>query len=97
VDAGEVVRTSWSGACDHLADVAQVEPEAADTCPACVAAGDRWVHLRTCLTCGHVGCCDSSKHKHATAHFHATGHPVMQTLQPGETWKWCYVDKVTLA
>src|SRR5262249_4766103 len=60
------------------------------------AAGDRWVHLRLCLTCGHVGCCDSSKNKHATKHFHATGHPVMRSAEPGEDWGWCYVDQIQL-
>jgi uncharacterized UBP type Zn finger protein len=54
------------------------------------------VSLRLCLECGHVGCCDSSKNKHATRHFGATGHPVMRSLQPGERWKWCYIDRVML-
>jgi uncharacterized UBP type Zn finger protein len=58
--------------------------------------GDRWVHLRLCLECGHVGCCDSSKNKHATKHFHATKHPIMRSFEPGETWGWCYVDQVQL-
>jgi CPA2 family monovalent cation:H+ antiporter-2 len=58
--------------------------------------GERWVQLRMCLKCGHVGCCDSSKNKHATAHFRATGHPVMRSIQPGESWKWCYVDRTRL-
>jgi uncharacterized UBP type Zn finger protein len=55
--------------------------------------GDRWVHLRMCLACGHVGCCDSSKNKHATGHFHATRHPVMRSFERGEDWAWCYVDE----
>lgn len=54
--------------------------------------GARWVHLRRCLDCGHIGCCDSSPNKHATAHFRAIGHPVMQSFEPGEHWKWCFVD-----
>ena len=62
-------------------------------CNECVAMGDTWVHLRTCLHCGHVGCCDDSKNKHATRHFHSTGHPVIQSAQPGEDWRWCYVDE----
>jgi uncharacterized UBP type Zn finger protein len=62
-------------------------------CEECLASGDPWVHLRLCRTCGHVGCCDSSKNKHATKHFHATKHPVMRSFQPGETWSWCYVGE----
>ena len=66
------------------------------TCPDCRRTGDSWVQLRMCMSCGNVGCCDSSKNKHATAHFHATGHPIMRTIEPGESWKWCYVDKMML-
>jgi uncharacterized UBP type Zn finger protein len=73
-----------------------VVPEALDVCPECVALGDNWVHLRVCLTCGHVGCCDNSKNRHATRHFHATGHPVIQSLEPGERWRYCYVDELYL-
>jgi len=62
-------------------------------CEECLAAGDRWVHLRLCRTCGQVGCCDSSKNQHATKHFHATHHPVMRSVEPGESWSWCYVDE----
>ena len=58
--------------------------------------GDSWVHLRLCRTCGHVGCCDSSKNKHATKHFHATKHPIVTSLEPGEDWSWCYDDEVAL-
>ena len=78
--------------CSHLDQARDVAPSA-DGCEECLKAGDRWVHLRLCLVCGHVGCCDSSKNKHATGHFHATGHPVIQSFQPGEDWRWCYVDK----
>jgi uncharacterized UBP type Zn finger protein len=63
-------------------------------CEDCLRTGDSWVHLRVCLACGHVGCCDQSKNKHATQHFHATGHPVMRSGEPGETWGWCYVDRL---
>lgn len=59
--------------------------------------GDSWVHLRICLVCGHVGCCDSSKNKHATQHFHESGHPIVASFQPGEEWAWCYVDEVYIA
>jgi uncharacterized UBP type Zn finger protein len=62
-------------------------------CEECAKTGDRWVHLRICKICGHVGCCDSSKNKHATQHFHATGHPIIQSFERGEDWLWCYVDE----
>lgn len=61
-------------------------------CEECLKSGDRWVHLRICLTCGHVGCCNQSKNRHATKHFEETGHPVIQSYQPGEDWKYCYID-----
>lgn len=63
-------------------------------CEECVKMGDTWVHLRLCMICGHVGCCDSSKNKHATKHFHAVGHPLIRSIEPGESWIWCYVDEV---
>ncbi len=69
-------------------------PPRTNGCEECLKIGDTWVQLRRCLRCGHVGCCDSSKNKHATKHFRATGHPVIQTFEPGETWKWCYVDEI---
>ena len=81
--------------CAHRDQIADVTPGSAG-CEECLKMGDQWVHLRMCLKCGNVGCCDSSKNKHATAHFHATGHPVMRSIQPGESWKWCYVDKTML-
>lgn len=62
-------------------------------CEECLKSGDSWVHLRICLTCGHVGCCDQSKNKHATKHFEETGHPVIQSFEPGEDWKYCYIDR----
>jgi hypothetical protein len=81
--------------CEHL--VALERPRAhpvtpsADGCEECLRAGTRWVHLRLCLTCGHVGCCDSSPERHATGHFHATQHPVIKSYEPGEGWAWCFV------
>jgi tellurite resistance protein TerC len=81
--------------CTHRNQIADVRPRT-DGCEECLKSGDQWVQLRLCLKCGHVGCCDSSPNKHATAHFHATGHPVMRTMEQGESWKWCYVDKVML-
>jgi uncharacterized UBP type Zn finger protein len=69
-------------------------PEATTDCLDCAALGDDvWAHLRMCLTCGHVSCCDSSPHRHASAHHKATGHPVMRSYEPGETWRWCFVDQ----
>ncbi len=65
-------------------------------CEECLQSGDAWVHLRMCLECGHVGCCDSSKNRHARAHFHATRHPLIQSAERGEEWRWCYVDEVYL-
>ena len=79
--------------CTHLDRVADAAPRT-DGCEECLRGGERWVHLRLCMSCGHVGCCDSSPNKHASAHFRATGHPVMRSLEPGERWKWCYVDRV---
>jgi uncharacterized UBP type Zn finger protein len=63
-----------------------------DVCPACVESGSDWVHLRQCLVCGRMGCCDLSPNRHATAHFTETGHPMIRTAQPDEDWRWCYPD-----
>jgi len=79
---------------EHLKPVPSVSASYAKGCPECIAMGDTWVHLRECLICGHVGCCDSSKSKHATKHFHTSKHPVMRSVQPGEDWGWCYVDEL---
>ncbi|MGW7361811.1 UBP-type zinc finger domain-containing protein [Streptomyces sp. NPDC054802] len=83
--------------CGHLDRIRAVSPDSPDSCPECVALGDGWVHLRECQTCGHVGCCDSSEHRHASAHHAATGHPVIRSYEPGEGWWWCYADQVTFA
>ena len=77
--------------CRHR-DQVMVEAPRTSGCEECLKSGDSWVHLRLCLTCGHVGCCDSSKNKHATRHFHATQHPLVKSLEPGEHWAWCYAD-----
>ena len=79
----------------HIVQIRPVKPSSRG-CEDCLKIGDRWVHLRLCLTCGHVGCCDSSNNKHARAHFHATTHPIVQSFQPGEDWRWCYVDEAYL-
>jgi uncharacterized UBP type Zn finger protein len=78
--------------CGHLAEVDKHHKPNATGCEECIKMGDGWVHLRVCLTCGHVGCCDSSKNKHATKHYRATDHPVVRSLERGENWGWCYVD-----
>jgi hypothetical protein len=82
--------------CGHLETIDPDRPAPVDVCPACVAMGSRWVHLRQCLECGATNCCDSSPNRHATAHFHASGHPVMQSLEPDQDWAWCFVDKLTM-
>jgi uncharacterized UBP type Zn finger protein len=79
--------------CTHLATIHKVKPSA-DGCEDCLKTGDEWVHVRMCLECGHAGCCDSSPNKHATQHFHATQHPIITSLQPGESWKFCYIDEL---
>jgi uncharacterized UBP type Zn finger protein len=83
--------------CSHLDQIdLEVQPDSTEGCPECIAAGEQWVHLRMCMTCGHVGCCDSSRNKHASKHFRSSGHPVMRSLQPDEDWMWCFVDEVAL-
>lgn len=78
--------------CSHL-EVVKAPPPRTNGCEECLQTGDSWVHLRLCETCGHVGCCDSSKNKHATKHYHTTRHPVIKSFEPGETWRYCYVDE----
>ena len=81
--------------CEHLAEAPfAVDPRTPDGCEECLRDGTVWVHLRLCLTCGHVGCCDSSIGKHASKHHEETGHPVMRSFEPGEGWRWCFVDGV---
>ncbi len=82
-------------ACAHTHEAQAVTPHT-NGCQECLESGDTWVHLRLCLTCGHVGCCDSSKNRHATRHFHATGHPIIRSLEPGEAWAYCYRDRLVL-
>ena len=81
--------------CDHLADIPAVETVAEPECADCLREGTSWVALRQCLACGNVGCCDSSPSRHATAHFRETTHPVMESAEPGEDWRWCYVHHLT--
>lgn len=77
--------------CPHLDQIRHVEPSASG-CEDCLLIGAEWVHLRMCLSCGHVGCCDDSPNRHATAHFGATAHPLIQSAEPGENWMYCYPD-----
>jgi len=79
--------------CQHLDMIHEVTPSGTG-CVECLALGASWVHLRLCLTCGHVGCCDDSLHKHATKHSRASGHPIIQSFEPGETWRWCNIDQM---
>ena len=83
--------------CTHLDQVRQVDPRTPEGCEECLETGDSWVHLRLCLTCGHVGCCDASPNRHATKHHHGTEHPIIQSFEPGEDWGFCYPDDLMLA
>jgi len=80
-------------ACRHHEQITDAAPRA-DGCEDCLATGASWVHLRRCAACGHIGCCDSSPNRHATAHVSSASHPVVQSFEPGEDWLWCYVDEV---
>ena len=81
--------------CKHIeTSNIKIEPITPEGCEECLKTGDDWVHLRLCLTCGHVGCCNQSKNKHATKHYHHTKHPVVKSFQPGEDWLYCYADDV---
>ena len=82
------------GFCPHILKINKAAiPQTPKGCEECLLDGDTWVHLRMCLTCGHIGCCDSSKNKHAGKHYENTKHPIIKSFQPGENWKWCYVDE----
>ena len=84
--------TALADTCTHLADIAVDVPSSGEGCVECLRMGSAWLHLRRCVECGHVGCCDSSPNRHATAHFHETDHPLVQSYEPGEEWFWCYAD-----
>ncbi|MGH2617584.1 MAG: ubiquitin carboxyl-terminal hydrolase 14 [Thermomicrobiales bacterium] len=85
-----------STTCTHLGQIHEVTPRTPEGCEECLQMGDTWVHLRLCRSCGHVGCCDSSRNKHASKHFHATQHPIVQSYERGEDWLWCFVDQVMM-
>jgi uncharacterized UBP type Zn finger protein len=78
--------------CTHLDQIRDVVPGTPEGCEECLQMGDGWVHLRLCMSCGHVGCCDNSKNKHATKHFHSLQHPIIKSFEPGEDWMFCYPD-----
>ena len=84
-----------SAVCTHLASIEVTSlPDEIPGCEDCLALGDRWVHLRMCMTCGKIGCCDSSPNKHATKHAHAADHPIFRSAERGEDWSWCVIDEV---
>ena len=84
-----------SSSCTHLDQIGDVTPSS-EGCEDCLRSGGRWVHLRMCMTCGHVGCCDNSPNRHATAHFEEAGHPLIRSAEPYENWLWCYADQVPI-
>jgi CPA1 family monovalent cation:H+ antiporter len=95
IDDDLVARPSLAGDCAHLRRAPAVaQARTPGACAECLRDGTPWVHLRLCLSCGHVGCCDSSIGRHATGHFRDSGHPVMRSVEPGEAWRWCYVDEL---
>ena len=96
IAAQRLLGRALGGACTHLDQVRDVSPSTREGCEDCLKIGDTWVHLRLCRSCGHVGCCDASRNKHATKHFQATDHPIMSSLEEGEDWSWCYVDQLVL-
>ncbi len=82
--------------CQHLSMIHDVEPSSTVGCTDCLRIGSTWVHLRMCLTCGYVGCCDSSPNRHASGHARTVGHPLVRSMEPGEDWAWCFIDELVL-
>jgi uncharacterized UBP type Zn finger protein len=83
--------------CTHLDQIQIIDlPDRIDGCEECLKIGGQWVHLRECMVCGKIGCCDNSPNRHATAHFEETGHPLIRSAEPGEDWSWCYIDEAML-
>ncbi len=89
-----VIKNRTTLICGHLDQIRAVQPHTMEGCEDCLKLGSRWVHLRLCLSCGHVGCCDSSPNRHARGHAHASGHPIAQSFEPGEDWRWCFFDEI---
>ena len=96
VVAGDAGGEPTSANCAHLGEVHDVTPSTTRGCEDCLREGTHWVHLRECLSCGHVGCCDNSPRRHATRHFRAVGHPLVRSFEPEEEWAWCYIDELFL-
>ena len=101
-DPYRILRMLWTGSaeevpCAHVDQIQKVTPSDTSVCADCVELGDTWLHLRICLTCGYVGCCDMAKNHHMLTHFKETGHPLIQSFQPMEDWIWCYEDETVLA
>jgi Zn-finger in ubiquitin-hydrolases and other protein len=94
--AGDADGNPANATCSHLSTIADVTPSSTRGCEDCLAEGSHWVHLRECLQCGKVACCDDSPRKHATAHFHASSHPIVRSIEPHEEWAWCYPDSLFL-
>jgi hypothetical protein len=92
--AGDADGNPTSKSCEHLSEARDVQPSTSYGCEDCLREGTRWVHLRECLECGHVGCCDNSPRRHATGHHDESGHPIIRSAEPGEDWSWCYVDEL---
>ena len=96
------LRRIWTGTtkekpCEHQGLIQRVTPSSAEGCTECLALGDTWPHLRICLICGYVGCCDMAKNQHMIKHYESTGHVLIQSFEPGEDWIWCYEDEALLA
>jgi uncharacterized UBP type Zn finger protein len=89
----DVTMRTTTVSCTHVNQIKNVEPKTPEGCEECLRTGSSWVHLRLCLTCGKVGCCDSSPHKHASRHAREAHHPIVRSFEPGEDWRWCYVDE----
>lgn len=83
--------------CTHLGQIREVTPRTPEGCEECLASGDDWVHLRLCMTCGHIGCCDDSKNRHARKHAKSDRHPIVRSFEPGEDWMYCFVDNVMIS
>lgn len=83
-----------SNECSHIGEIRDVKASTTEGCEDCLKNGGQWVSLRLCLSCGHVGCCDASPNRHARAHASARAHPIIQSLKPGEDWRYCYIDDV---
>lgn len=94
--AGDAYGRPVERECDHLGAARDVAPSTTEGCEDCLRLGTSWVHLRECLVCGHVGCCDNSPERHATGHFQSSGHPLIRSFEPGEDWGWCYPDELFL-